>query len=298
VKYNKKEDAPLISPATYVTDENAEHFPDSVKESNKAGTAKPWYHRKNKNVVEWSGWVAIDVDDWKPENDDWLNDLKRNFESYSCIVYSTASHSNDSPKFRVVFEVSRAIRREEIKSLWYALSVEFEKYGVDPQCKDLSRMYYVPADYGSTVDGGFIFSCDNGSSLNVDALLKKPPAPKPKSNNFLDNHPPDVQKEVIEHRKKQLENTDISWTSYRNCPFWPRKMAQEYLFITDTGWYHKMYQMMIAIASQAIKKKYPITPIEIAQLCFEFDMENGGWYKDRALEEEANRALEYVYRNM
>jgi hypothetical protein len=75
-------------------------------------------------------------------------------------------------------------------------------------------------------------------------------------------------------------------------------MAQEYLFITDTGWYHKMYQMMIAIASQAIKKKYPITPIEIAQLCFEFDMENGGWYKDRALEEEANRALEYVYRNM
>ena len=58
-----------------------------------------------------------------------------------------------------------------------------------------------------------------------------------------------------------------------------------------------MYQMMVAIASSAIRKEYPITSNEIAQLCREFDAEHGNWYENRALNVEADRALEYVYRN-
>ena len=54
---------------------------------------------------------------------------------------------------------------------------------------------------------------------------------------------------------------------------------------------------MVAIASSAIRKEYPITSNEIAQLCREFDAEHGNWYENRALNVEADRALEYVYRN-
>ena len=45
----------------------------------------------------------------------------------------------------------------------------------------------------------------------------------------------------------------------------------EYRAITGSGWYYKLYQIMVAIAGNAISKEYPITPIEIAQLCREFD---------------------------
>ena len=68
--------------------------------------------------------------------------------------------------------------------------------------------------------------------------------------------------------------------------------------ITNTGWYHKMYQIMVAIAGNAIKSKYPINVDEITNLCREFDIDNGNWYQKRPIKKEADRALEYVYRNV
>jgi hypothetical protein len=59
-----------------------------------------------------------------------------------------------------------------------------------------------------------------------------------------------------------------------------------------------MYQIMVAIAGNAIKKEYPITSAEIAKLCQELDMETGNWYANRPLDKEADRALEYVYKNI
>ncbi len=55
---------------------------------------------------------------------------------------------------------------------------------------------------------------------------------------------------------------------------------------------------MVAIAGNAVKKQYPITANEISKLCRELDMETGNWYKNRPLDKEADRALEYVYKNM
>ena len=59
-----------------------------------------------------------------------------------------------------------------------------------------------------------------------------------------------------------------------------------------------MYQIMVAIAGNAVKNKYPITVEEITSLCRELDVETGNWYKNRPIEKEANRALEYVYKNV
>jgi hypothetical protein len=58
-----------------------------------------------------------------------------------------------------------------------------------------------------------------------------------------------------------------------------------------------MYQMMVAIAARAIEKEYPITSDQIADLCKQFDREHGNWYENRPLGVEADRALEYAYRN-
>ena len=156
-------------------------------------------------------------------------------------------------------------------------------------------MYYIPAEYADAYN--FIFK-NEGEWLNPDTLMLQYPRPEQANlNSFFDRLPEPMQKEIIEHRKSKLENTNIQWSNYRDCPFWPKKLASEYNTISNTGWYHKMYQIMVAIAGNAIKKKYPISADEISVLCREFDTDTGNWYKNRPMNKEADRALEYVYRN-
>jgi len=266
-----KLDAELISPAVY-----------------QAGTT-----RANKNVTSWAGWCAVDIDDIEVDGE--LSDYVRNLvPNWRYVCYSTASSRIGKAKFRLVFELDRDVLVDEIKHFWFAIQSHLDDTG-DKQCKDLSRMYYVPAKYADA--NNFIFS-GAGDSINVsDILVKYPFIEKQRSGSFLDRLPPEMVEQVINHRKDKMQNTDIMWSGYHDCPFWPRKLALEYATISETGWYHKMYQMMVSIASRAIQKEYPISARQIAELCKQFDIENGGWYENRPIETEADRALEYAYRN-
>ena len=51
------------------------------------------------------------------------------------------------------------------------------------------------------------------------------------------------------------------------------------------------------MASNALKSNYPITSNEIATLARELDRETGNWYASRPIEVEADRALEWAYKN-
>ena len=267
-----KKDAQLISPATY---------PD--------GTT-----RKNDTVLEWSGWCAVDVDDIEFDGD--LNEyLVERFAHYRWVCYSTASSTSDNQKFRLVFPLEKPVDVSNIKSFWFALQTELGELG-DKQTKDLSRMYYVPGDYTGAYN--FIFSHRDGSAINPDELIFKHPMPvKNTLNSFFDRLPESLQTEIIEYRKNKLDQ-NFEWSSYHDCPFWPKKLANEYKMITKTGWYAKMYSIMIATAGSAINKKYPISAEEISLLCRQFDQDTGNWYKNRPLDKEADRAIEYVYKNI
>lgn len=268
-----KKDAELISPAVY-----------------EAGTT-----RANKNVLAWAGWCAVDVDDVTIDGE--LNDfIHQLVGNWRFVCYSTASSQTSKPKFRLVFELDRDLQQTEIRAFWFALQSHLRDRG-DKQCKDLSRMYYIPAEYAGAYN--FIFS---GGTLpiGVDKLLSDYPyVDRAKSGNtFLDRLPPELAEQVVNHRKSMMQNTNIFWTGYHDCPFWPKKLAAEYISITETGWYHKMYQMMVAIAARALEKEYPISSNQIAELCKQFDSEHGNWYENRPLNIEADRALEYAYRNI
>ena len=266
-----KKDAPLMTPAQF----------------------KPDTTRANDNVTMWAGWCAVDVDDFEFTGD-LQSALSNRFNKYRFVCYSTASSLESFPKFRLVFPLTKNIQHEKIRHFWYALQTELGDLG-DKQTKDLSRMYYVPAKYDNAFN--FIFS-RSGDFINPDTLLNKYPYKEKSTNSFFDRLPEDMQKEIIEHRKSQLDNTNINWSSYKNCPFFPRQLEKEYRMISSTGWYHKMYQIMVATAGNAIKNKYPISAHEITSLCRELDNETGNWYKSRPLEKEADRALEYVYKNI
>ena len=253
--------------------------------------------RSNKSVLYWSPWCCVDVDDHIDGCRDieslrtWLN---RKYGQYDYVVYNTASSSEEHLKFRIIFRLDEQIENSRIKSFWHALNTELGELG-DPQTKDLSRMYYVPAQYPNAYS--FFMVNSGGSPLNVSELIAKHPYHEKTGNTFLDRLPTEMQKAVIQHRKDSLNNTDYRWSSYRDCPFWPRKLGAEYQQITDTGWYSKMYKIMIAIAGNAYSKGYPITAKQIADLCREFDVDTGNWYENRPLSAEADRALEYIYRN-
>ena len=110
-----------------------------------------------------------------------------------------------------------------------------------------------------------------------------------------------MQKQIIEHRRGQLTNTDVQWSSYSDCPFVNKRLLQEYMSIANTdgtGRYRMIYKIMISIASNAIEKKYPITTNQIVELIKQIDRDSANRYENRPLDIEANNALQYAYKNV
>lgn len=265
-KYPTKKDAPLLSPAIYQ--------PDTT--------------RANDNVVGWGGFGILDIDDYEGD----LKDIESKYDKYRYVCYSTASSTVESPKFRLVFPLTCNVDKDDIKHFWYALNKEIGDIA-DAQTKDLSRMYYVPAKYKDSFN--FIFSHD-GEVMNPNDLMEKYPYVKPNQTMF-DRFPEAIQKALLERKRNELKNTNYTWTSYQDCPFVNKKQIDEYKSITGTGWYSKMYQIMLTTAGNAMSKGYPITPKEIEYICRDLDTDTGGWYLKRDLEKEAARAIEFVFKN-
>lgn len=270
-KREDKKSAPLISPATY-----------------KENTT-----RANDNVLGWAGWTAVDVDEHVFDGN-LEQELLDRYGKWNHVVYSTASSTLEHPKFRIVFPLTIHVPKEKIKHFWFALNKELGDIG-DPQTKDLSRMYYVPGKYKDAYN--FIYNNFNGVDMNPYEIMSKHDYVE-RSGSLIDNLPKEIRKQVLAHRKSEMTNTNVSWSNYRDCPFVNKKLVKEYNEITDTGWYTKMYSIMVSIAGNAIRKKYPITAQEITTLCKEIDYENGNWYKSRPFDKEADRAIEFVYGNV
>lgn len=259
--------SPLITPATF-----------------QAGST-----RANANVMSWAGWAAIDVDEYP---DGGFEDAIAAFRGCRHVCYSSASSKKIHPKFRVVLPLTESVSAGRIRHFWFALNREFKSLA-DPQTKDLSRMYYVPAQYPEAHN--FIFSHKNAPILNPSELMAKHPYVEKASTGIIDNLPEHVQRKIEEYQKSRLTNTHkYSWTSYRDCPFVKRELIMQYRTISSTGWYAISYKIMTSIASTAIRKGYPITAREIANLCIELDGDTGGWYKNRNWIVESERAISFV----
>jgi len=261
--------SPLISPAYYDKDST----------------------RKNDNVLGWGSWAALDIDDYQCSYEEAISP----FQSIRHVVYSSASSTREHPKFRVVIPFDQPIKKDEIKHVWYSLNTEFNELS-DPQTKDLSRMYYVPAQYPDAYN--FITVNRDKPFLDINKLKKEYPYITSQDNSFRSKLSGELQNQLTQYRMERLKNREIHWTSYRDCPFVHKNTIMEYRSISETGWYAKMYNILCSIACSAIKMEYPITSTEIANLAREIDNDTGGWYKNRPLEMEAQRALDYALKTL
>jgi len=277
IKRKNKKDAQLISPAIY-----------------KDNTT-----RANKNVTAWAGWAALDIDDHDFKGN-LQNELVARFGSYYFVCYSTASSTIDKPKFRIVFPIERHVPADNIRHFWFALNSHFGQLG-DEQTKDLSRMYYIPADYDGA--NNFIFTNNSDKCIDPDILMSEHPYTQKKVGaTFLDRLPDNLQKEIIKYREEQLslKAKQYQWSSYRDCPFVNSSLVKEYSSIANidgSGRYAMIYRIMTSIAVNAIRNEYPITADEIASLIRELDMETSNKYQKRNLNLEADRAIEFAYKN-
>jgi hypothetical protein len=245
-KLEDKKAAQLISPATYIKDTT----------------------RANKNVVDWAGWAAMDVDDHEFKGD-LKDDLIHIYGKYYFVCYSTASSRESLPKFRLVFPLTERVRGDNIRHFWYALNTELQAIG-DAQTKDLSRMYYIPGSYSGAFN--FIFTNTGGSYINPRELMASHSYQEKKTGTFLDRLPTEMQKSIIE---------------FKNIAY-----------VDNTGRYAMVYKIMVSIASSAIKKEYPINTFEIVELIKQLDADTAKRYENRPLNVEADRAIEYAYRNI
>ena len=187
-KYPTKKEAPLISPATY----------------------EPNTTRANDNVVGWGGWAALDVDDFTGD----IRTIERTYPDYKYVCYSTASSTQESPKFRLVFDLKYPVLKDDIKKFWYALNKEFLEVS-DAQTKDLSRMYYIPAQYPNAYNFAF---WNDGMELSPKVLMDKYDYVD-NSGTFLSKLPVEMQRQILQHRKDSLTNDDYTWSSYHDCKF-------------------------------------------------------------------------------
>ena len=269
-KNERKDGSPLITPATFI--ENST--------------------RKNINVLSWAGWAAMDVDDYEGT----FENAASIFSPYTHVCYSSASSTSEKTKFRVILPMTTHIQSEKIHHLWYALNKEFNSLG-DPQTKDLSRMYYVPAKYPNS--NNFIYSGASKTFIDPEELMSRHPyIANIKASSFADKLPDEIRAKIQKYKKEGLVNTNFKWNSYVDCPFVNKNMINEYRTIHSGGWYAKMYQIMLNIASNAMRRGYPITSNEISFLCKQIDLDTGGWYKNRPMEVESARAIEIVAKNL
>jgi len=269
-KHEKRNGSPLITPACFAQNTT----------------------RKNDNVTSWGGWVAMDVDEYSGS----FQDAAAVFGPYAHVCYSSASSTVEKTKFRVILPMTRHVEASKIRHLWYACNKEFNSLG-DPQTKDLSRMYYVPAQYPNS--NNFIYSGSSNTLLDPDVLMSKHSyIDSIKASSFSDKLPDEIRLKIQKYKKEGLTNTSYTWNSYQDCPFVNKNMINEYRTIHNGGWYSKMYQIMLNIAGNALRRGYPITPAEVAALCKQIDFDTGGWYKNRPMEVESARAIQCVCKSL
>ena len=155
-------------------------------------------------------------------------------------------------------------------------------------------MYYVPQTYRDAYNFFFVH---DGDIMDPVVLMDKHKYVERSGNTFFDKLPKSMQMAMMEHRKNQLTNTNYTWSGYSDCPFINKKQVDDYKAITNSGWYHQMYKIMVTTAANAVAKGYPITAKDIEWICRDLDSDTGFWYKKRDMAKEAERAIDFVFKN-
>lgn len=119
--------------------------------------------RKN-NAVLYRTVATLDIDYGTPAVWD---DFQLSF-NFAAMLYSTHKHSSATPRYRLVFPLSRHVTPAEYEPLCRAIAGEIGIDLFDDTTFELPRLFYWPS---TSKDAEYIFEYQDGPACNVDQIL-------------------------------------------------------------------------------------------------------------------------------
>lgn len=119
--------------------------------------------RKTTSVM-WRSIATLDIDYGTAEL--W-EDFTLNF-GFAAMLYSMHKHTRETPRYRLVFPLSRQVRPDEYEPLCRKIA---ETVGIDlfdDTTYQLARLFYYPS---TSRDGDYVFRYQDGAACDVDAVL-------------------------------------------------------------------------------------------------------------------------------
>lgn len=169
---------------------------------------------------------------------------------HAAIVHTTANHTPGSPRFRVIFELDRAIlRADKYALLAAAVTHTFDQ--ADKHCKDACRFFYGSPNCDSIYLGN-VLDLDTAAELMIQPYQEKLAARPPKQIPLLNGKPPagailpvDTSSLWLEqHRLKILDkfanagdgekydalrDVAVTFGGYVAAGYWTRDQAEEWI---------------------------------------------------------------------
>lgn len=124
--------------------------------------------RRRADAVVWRQLLTLDVDYVK--GDLWAS--VEVFFDFSCLVYSTHSHSPERPRLRLVIPLSRPVTPDEYPALGRKIADSIGIDFFDDTTYEPHRLMYWPS---TAQDGEFVFRFQDGPWLDPDQVLAQYP---------------------------------------------------------------------------------------------------------------------------
>lgn len=90
--------------------------------------------------------------------------------SFAAMLYSTHKHSDKTPRYRLVFPLSRQVTPAEYEPLCRKIAAELGIDLFDDTTYELPRLFYWPS---TSKDAEYVFEYQDGPACNVDAVLNQ-----------------------------------------------------------------------------------------------------------------------------
>lgn len=119
--------------------------------------------RKNGNVL-YRTVATLDIDYGTSEVWD---DFTMAFE-FAAMIYSTHKHSDEKPRYRLVFPLSRQVKPAEYEPLCRKIAAQLGIDLFDDTTYELPRLFYWPS---TSKDAPYVFEYQDGPACDVDKIL-------------------------------------------------------------------------------------------------------------------------------
>ncbi len=128
------------------------------------GHLKSW--RRKKDTVESRSGITLDAD----HADSGFIDTVEMLFPHKCAIYSTHSHTPETPRLRVVIPLSRDVTPDEYAALSRLVADEIGMDFFDDSTYEPERLMYWPS---TPSDGEYVFKVIDGDELDPDKYLGK-----------------------------------------------------------------------------------------------------------------------------